>query len=632
MSIELLQKAVKAYYDGKPIMTDQEYDELYFAEKQKNPKDAFFKKVGTSDVGENKVKLSSKRGSLCKCNPETGLNWIAKHNNERFLITPKYDGLSITLEYDKNGDFVRATTRGDGYYGQDVSDRAKYFKGFKSHINPKAKISFVTGEAIISKKDFEKYAKEYANPRNLCVGKLKSKLTAKQYRSKSSKEDFDVLKDITFVAYTSNYTYKSKTLNLLTKLGFIVAERLATNLTAEQLTNSLIEKALQTRDKRFECDGIVIDIDSEKDIVSKYGYESDGITPSFAIAIKPTKANQDSAEAIIKKINWQINKTGNLIPVAVLEKPVNLKGATITNISLANYDRCRNEGFGEGATIRVVRSGDVIPYADIIKPVKLKVSAKCPFCGCKLSKKGVHLHCSNAKCEGRKLQALQNFFLKMGIENISYEGIAQLYNAGFDTIKKILRITKPQLLALDGWQETKANTLLKELCKIQRCELVTIMDASGIFNDSTTGLGRTILQSVIDSLGEKKILQGKVTEEDLQGVEHFGKGRIELFMNKYPRWNKFWSIYKDFFDIEVHKQVSGPLSGKTFCWTGFRDKALKEWIEKYGGVVKDSLTKSTDVLFSAGPSTKTRKAEQYGIKIVPQGEAIDYIKNLLHIK
>lgn len=623
MSIELLKKAVKAYYLGKPIMTDQDYDNLYFEMKKKYPKDKFFKQVGT-EVTSNKIKLSTKRGSLVKMNPDNISNWLSD-KAEDFVVTPKYDGLSITFDYDKNGNFIRATTRGDGYYGQDVSDRVVYFKGFVKKINPKSKITSVTGEAIISIKDFTKYSKKYSSPRNLCVGKLKSKLTASEYRLKSTKEDFDVLKDITFIAYTSNLQSKLKTLTYLNKLGFITAKLLYND---SLITSSLLTKLLKERDSKFECDGIVIDINSDT-CWNDYGYESDGITPSYAVAVKPTKANQESAEAEVLKINWQVNQTGNLIPVAVLKQSVKLKGASISNISLANFERCKNEGFGSGCKVRVIRSGDVIPYCECLKPVKLDAPKVCPHCKTKLKVKGVHLHCPNSKCEGRKLQALQNFFTKMGIEKISYQSIQQLYKSGFNTIKKIMLIKKSDLLQLEGWKNTKATTLLEQLSKIKNCELVNLMNASGIFNDSTTGLGKTILQAVIDNK-ETKILDGSITKEDLQGVEHFGNGRIDLFMKKFPVWIKFYNCYKDLFILKKKEIKKGKLSGMIFGWTGFRDKALKEWIENNGGIVKDSLTKSTDVLFSAGPSTKTRKAEQYGIKVVSQGEAVDYIKKLLN--
>lgn len=622
MSIQKLKKAVEAYYSGKPIMSDEEYDNLYFNLKQQFPKDKFFKSVGTK-VTTNKVKLSTRRGSLVKTNPDSAMKWLAD-KAEDFVITPKYDGLSITLDYDKNGKFVRATTRGDGYYGQDVSDRVKYFKGFVSKINPKVKITSVTGEAIISIKDFKKYSDKYSSPRNLCVGKLKSKLNANEYRQKSSKEDFDVLKDITFVAYTSNLPSKLKTLKYLEKLGFETAKLLYNDT---YLSERTINDLLKQRDNRFECDGIVIDINSDT-CWNDYGFESDGITPSYAIAVKPTKANQDSAEAIIGKINWQVNQTGNLIPVAMLKEPVKLKGASISNISLANFERCKTEGFGAGAKVRVIRSGDVIPYCECLKPAKVDFPRICPHCKTKLVKKGVHLHCKNIKCEGRKLQALQNFFTKIGMEKISYQSIEQLYKEGFDTIAKIMLLNKNELLRLEGWKNKKSTTMLDQIEKIKNCELVDLMNASGVFNDSTTGLGKTILQAVIDSK-EDKILDGSITSEDLQGIEHFGDGRIKLFMKKFPKWEEFYKANKAYFKIRKKVVKKGKLTGMTFCWTGFRDKALKEWIENNGGVMKDSFTKSVDVLFAAGPSTKTRKAESYGIKIIPQGEAIQYIKKLI---
>ena len=162
-----------------------------------------------------------------------------------------------------------------------------------------------------------------------------------------------------------------------------------------------------------------------------------------------------------------MNRTGNLIPVAKLKTPVVLKGATIKSISLANYDRCKAEGFGAGATVRVVRSGDVIPYVDIMKPVKFIVSGKCPICGEKLVKRGVHLHCKNTKCPGRRLASLQNFFLKLKVEEISYETLAQLYRAGYTKIPQILNITKQQLLSIDKFADIKANKFLEQMKKIK---------------------------------------------------------------------------------------------------------------------------------------------------------------------
>lgn len=622
-NIDFLKKAIDAYYSGKPIISDSEYDELYSELKKQFPHDKFFIQVGTN-VETNKVKLSTRRGSLVKTNPESAIDWIKEHKKESFIITPKYDGLSITLDYDKNGKFIRATTRGNGSVGEDVSDRAKFFKGFKSKINPKAGITSVTGEAVISKQDFEKYSEKFAMARNLCVGKLKAKLTAAQYQSKAKPEDWQVLKDITFMTYTSNLQSKSKTLDYLKRLGFITAKQL---YAGKDITSELLSDLLKTRDEDFDCDGIVIDIDS-KTCQNDYGFESDDITPAYAIAVKPTKAEQDSAEAVIDFIDWQMNRTGNLIPVAKLQTPVVLKGATIKSISLANYDRCKAEGFGTGATVRVVRSGDVIPYVDIMKPVKFTVSGKCPICGEKLVKRGVHLHCKNTKCPGRRLASLQNFFLKLKVEDISYETLAQLYRAGYTKIPQILNITKQQLLSLDKFADIKANKFLEQMKKIKDCKLVDFMVACGCFNDGITGLGRAILQVVVDSLGEK-VCTG-ISESDLQGLEHFGRGRIKLYMQCQDKWLKKYNALSKYFNIQMKEEKKiGKLTGKIFCWTGFRDKVLKEWIEDNGGIMKDGLTKDVNVLFSAGPSAKTTKAKQRGIEIVSQGAAQSYIKNLL---
>lgn len=625
MSIQKLKKAVAAYYRGQPTMTDAQYDELYFSLKAQFPKDPFFKTVG-KQVSKNKAKLLFKRGSLTKSNPQQAIDWLSQ-TDESVIVTPKYDGLSITLDYDAKGNFVRATTRGDGTYGEDVTDRAIHFKGFVKKINPKSGIVSVTGEALIDKKTFEKkYADKYAMSRNLTVGKIKSDLSASAYRLKTKPEDFDVLKDISFITYTSNLESKSKTLRYLDKLGFLTAKIL---YAGDRLTSNLIDSLLKKRDPSFDCDGIVIDIDSPK-AIRKYGYQSDGKTPAFAIAVKPERNDQESAEAVISHIDWQMNKTGNLVPVAKLVEPIKLSGASISSISLSNYDRWKSEGFGDGATVRIVRSGDVIPYADIVKAAPTRVSAKCPYCGGKVRKHGVHLNCPNQDCSGMQLSALHNFFLKMKVDDIGFGTIKQLSDAGYDTVTKIVALRESQLLRLDKWGSTRAKKFVSEMQRIKNCDLVDLMHASNCFNDGITGLGKTVLTTVIEELGEKTLTG--VLESDLDGLEHFGKGRVKLYMSCQENWLRMYhKQLKHHFNVTVRKEVKkGPLTGMTFCWTGFRDKALKEWIENNGGIMKDGLNKTVNVLFAAKPSTKTRKADALGIKVVASSDAQMYIKRLLN--
>ncbi len=361
---ELIKKLLKAkeeYYNDTPSMTDEEFDKLEEELKKLDPKNDYFKVVGTKiENSKKKIKHEHKMLSLNKGKTVQDIfDWVAKINySGSYQVLPKVDGLSSTFKY-KNGKLEYISTRGDGLIGQDITHIKDYAKDILKEIKSKDEIE-VRGELVI-------YKDEYPNPdkalRNICSGLVNRKDTG-----------LADLKYVHFVAYELiGKTFKTvkEKLEWLEKEGFNVVD-FDLNFKTQKELDSIYDKYLNKyrNEWKFETDGLVVivnEIDKHNDINSLYTVEHHN---HYNIALKPPV---ESKETVLESIEWNVTRYGTLVPVAIF-KPVVIDNRTIGRASLSNLDNVLRLKLEKGDKIEVEVANMVIPY--LTKNISKNVSQR----------------------------------------------------------------------------------------------------------------------------------------------------------------------------------------------------------------------------------------------------------------
>lgn len=399
-----IQEANKAYRLGRPVMSDQAFDDLCDAYKAMVSADAYtiFRDSLHEETG--KVKHPFVMGSLDKLKaeePAEVLKWIGRYATGMIHISAKIDGISCRLHYDKDGNFVSATTRGDGYAGVDCTDKVFLVGHGIPKVLPKHGIEYdIRGELVITKADFEPIKSKFANPRNACAGIINQKTP-----------DADLLGHVSFIAYEimGGYLAKGEQFQELIRMGFTTPWYTEVGNAPKTITVDALER-MAAQDFDYPTDGLVLSSSWYK---AENKYRPDG-----QVAFK---INQLLAETEIVGVEWSTpSKDGRIAPVAVL-KPVTIGGSTITRVTLNNLDWIKQMGIDLGAKVQLVKSGDVIPK--IVKVLKgtgksIVLPKVCPVCGQTLKVDGPHLRCTNPDCKARKAEEVLAFVINLGIKRI----------------------------------------------------------------------------------------------------------------------------------------------------------------------------------------------------------------------
>ena len=345
-------EANKAYREGAPIMDDQSYDDLLETLKASMSEEEYEAFVATLNEGsierniDGKVKHPFIMGSLSKIKaeePEEVKKWIKENIKTAMSVSAKVDGISSRAEY-RNGKLVSLTSRGDGYFGQDITSKAKYVKGLPSVLPHGAWDNFtgsIRGELVIMCEDFEGIKDRFSNRRNAVAGIMN--------RKDSTEED---LQRVSFVPYTilGNQYVKKEQFGILEDMGFNVAWNILVG--KEGIDDTIVDWLFKTAQDElpYETDGLVI-CDSEWRNEDKY--RPDGC--------RAFKINQSSAITKIIGFDWGTpSASGKMTPVALLE-PVEIAGVIVKRVTCNNISWMENLGVEIGKTVRILRSGEVIP-------------------------------------------------------------------------------------------------------------------------------------------------------------------------------------------------------------------------------------------------------------------------------
>jgi DNA ligase (NAD+) len=350
-----LRRYQEAYYNLEPLVPDSEYDALVEWVRQQDPNAPELKKVGapvpTHSVWE-KVAHDIPMGSLSKANNEAEfLEWAGKLSAETWFITHKIDGSSMELVY-KAGKLIRCVTRGDGMIGEDVTANIAQVPSVPKELPVKVDVT-VRGEIVMFKDVFkEKYAEEYANPRNTAAGKVRQK-----------KDGGESCQDLEFLAYwmkMGNHLDQPKTMHVtfmwLQNHGFKTPAGLA-SAELDAIKSHFAQTAKERDAVPYEIDGMVVSVNS-LELMEELGDLN--MRPRGQIAWKFEALMGITRMVAVK---WQVGPSGRVTPVAEVE-PVEVGGVTITSVSLHNLSIFRDLKLWKGCRVLVSRRNDVIPYIE----------------------------------------------------------------------------------------------------------------------------------------------------------------------------------------------------------------------------------------------------------------------------
>lgn len=646
--VEELNRYSYEYYSlDNPTVTDKEYDKKYDELKKLEIEEGYVlpysPTLRVGDVvleGFNKYTHKAPLWSMDKAKTIEELkewhNRNVKFVNEmreqgedlpdlKYVLTKKFDGLTINLTYDENGVLITAATRGTGTVGEEVTAQVKTIKSIPLKIDNNDLLE-VHGEAIMTVEAFEEYNKNATVPlknlRNGAAGALRN-LNVKETANRNLSAFFY---DVGYKEGTQFKTYLEM-MDFIKEKGLPVDNYLKVCTSIEEIENE-IEYIKNIRfDLNYDIDGLVIVID---DIKTR---ELLGYTvkfPKWAIAYK---FEAQEATTKLLGVEWNVGRSGRVGPTALLE-PIELAGVTVKRATLNNMDDIKRKGVRIGAEVFVRRSNDVIPEIMGVVPESLEGSEEikapkvCPACGSHLVLDGAHYFCENTlSCKPQLVKSIVHYASReaMNIAGFSEKTAEQLFEKlNIKSISDLYKLNKEELMTLEKFGEKKAQNLLDAIEKSKDCELYAFIYALGIPNVGA--------KTAKDLVKKFKSLEGlkKATLEELVEVSDVGDIIAEC-VYEFFREEKVLNTINELLNLGVNpkfeeQEVTESLfKGKTVVVTGSLEDytriSIKEKFESLGAKVSGSVSKKTDyVLAGEEAGSKLKKAEELGIKIISEKE------------
>lgn len=638
---ELNKYAYSYYVLDNPIVSDKDYDVLYdeLLEIEKTTgvilPDSPTQRVGGEILkGFKKVEHKVKLYSLDKCNSYEELEkWLNDIKGDfpqaTFSLEYKYDGLRILVEY-RDGYLYRASTRGNGLVGEDVTAQVKTIKSVPLSIEYKGNVT-VQGEGMITLSNLEKYNKTASEPlknaRNAAAGAIRNldpKITASRNLDVFFYDIVDIDKDFD----TQEEQHK-----FLVDNGFLTGDMFKILSNKEDIFNILTEVDKIKSKIDILIDGMVIKLNNVK------AREDFGFTakfPKWAIAYK---FEAQEVTTTLQEVIWGVGRTGKVTPIAILE-PVELAGATVTKATLNNYDDILKKKVMLNSLVFVRRSNEVIPeilsvaqtFEDSKEIEKISI---CPSCGSKLTQIGPNLFCNNKDCRGIITNKLAYFASRncLNIEGFSIKTAEQLYDTlGVRKLSDIYSLSMEDLAKLDGFKDKKIANLYHAIEKSKSCKLSSLISSLSI-----TGVGEKTAKDLAKRFPTIQDL-ANANKEDLIDIRDVGDVIADNIILFFKDENNL-ALLQELTDAGVSitntttASAEGVFSGQKIVLTGtlptYSREQAKELIEANGGQVVSSVSKNTSmVLAGSDAGSKLTKAQELNIKIIDEETFKKYLSIL----
>ena len=640
----------KYYDDDAPEISDYEYDKLMSRLKEIEAEFPEFITAtsptqivgGTAKRTAGKlishdVKMLSLQDVFSREEVEDFVNdTISKLGDVEFVVEEKIDGLSMALRYE-NGELVQAITRGDGAVGEDVTENAKVISDVVQKLKDAPKYFEIRGEVYMSKKTFDAVnlrqeklgLKTFANPRNCAAGTLRQ-LDSRIVAERNLSMFVFNLQKIDGAEITSHVD----AYNFMVRNGVKIIHGYKVCKTFEEVWAAIEEIGSYRANLEYDIDGAVIKVNSfaqrdELGATSKF--------PRWAVAYKYPP---DEKETILRKIELSVGRTGRITPTAVFDAVI-LNGTKVERATLHNQDFIDDLDIRIGDTVKVYKSGEIIPKISGVNLAKrpensapYKIPNVCPACSHELERadNAADFRCINPNCPAQLENHLINFAGRsaMDIKGLGENAISALIEGGFlknisdiyklknfraELIeKKILGLAKNTDKVLTAIEDSKKNSPAK------------LLTGLGIF-----GVGSAAARDLVNHFGSIEKIS-KATLDELKNIQDIGEitaKNIFDFFRDEENIKMLDELKNSGLTMEIENFVqdseNNSVRGKSFVLTGalanYTRDAASKLIEERGGVVKSSVSKATDfVIVGEKAGSKLKKAQELGIKILSEDE------------
>jgi len=636
------------YVLNQPLISDAEYDRL-FRELQELERrypelvtpDSPTQRVGAPPAEEfAPVEHAIPMLSLQNCfNDEELEEWddrvrrLLGGEPVEYVCEPKLDGLSVELVY-VDGVFTVGSTRGDGRVGEDVTRNLRTIKQVPLRLFPLdgkvPRLLEARGEVYMEKEAFRRLNEErerageplFANPRNAAAGSLRQ-LDPNVTASRPLKIFFYAMGRAEGIEIRSQV----ELLTTFPKLGLPVNPLWKLCKTLDEVKAFYRELLGMRHELPYEADGMVVKVNDfrQREILGEVSR-----APRWAIAYK---FPAEEATTRVLDIIVQVGRTGALTPVAILE-PVEVSGATVSRATLHNEDEIRRKDVRIGDWVIVRRAGEVIP--EVVKSIperrtgqerEFRMPERCPACGGPVVRPPgeVAYRCENLSCPARIKESIRHFASRraMDIEGLGEKLVDKLVETGLvRKLSDIYRLKKEDLVNLERMGEKSAQNLLEQIERSKNAGLARLIFALGI-----RYVGEHLAEVLAEHFPSLEALSKADYYELIQIPEigpRIAQSIVDFFKNEENR--KLIQELKELgVKTEAEKPKEGPLSGKTFVFTGtlsaFTREEARRLVESLGGRVASGVSRKVDyVVVGADPGEKLRKAQELGITILTEEE------------
>ena len=634
----------KYYADDDPVVEDSEYDrlqrELLTIEQTypnlQTPDSPTVRVGGSADGMFTPVVHTVRMESLQDAFSEAELFDFERRVSEvvpeaEFVVEPKIDGLSVSLEYE-NGVFVRGSTRGDGDTGEDVTANLRTVRSIPLRLTEALPYIEVRGEVYMPKKAFADLLeqqelngdKPFKNPRNAAAGSLRQKnpqITAER------KLDIFVF-NIQRIEGKALQTHK-QSLDFLKTLGF----RTVPEYTLVPSVAGAVEKIRDIGQKRstlpYDIDGAVIKV-NDFDTRTRLG--STAKFPKWAVAFKyPPEEKQTT----LLDIEVAVGRTGVLTPTAILE-PVLLAGTSVGRATLHNQDFITEKDIRIGDTVTVRKAGDIIPEVVAVNThqensVPYRLPTVCPSCGAPvLREEGeAAVRCVNPECPAQLLRNLIHFCSRSGMdmEGFGEAVLEKMVERGLlRTAADLYTLDEQTIMTLEGFREKSAANLLAAAEQSKSAGLERLLSALGIRHVGEKGAKLLAAHFTdMDSLLH-------ATAEEIAAIEGFGGIMAESVYDFFalPQTADLIARLKDS-GVQMHSTQTVEdkrFAGMTFVLTGTLETMTRteasEKIERFGGKASSSVSKKTTYVVAGGEAgSKLQKAQTLGVPVLTEQQFLE---------
>lgn len=646
--VENLNRYSYEYYSlDSPSVSDKDYDKEYYElqdlEKETGYVLPYSPTLRVGDVVLEGFKKYTHKARLWSLDKAQSLQEVKDWHNRnvkfveemrskgenlpdlKYILTKKFDGLTINLTYNEDGILDIAATRGTGSIGEDVTAQVKTIKSIPLKIDSKDVLE-VHGEAVMTQEAFDKYNEMSQTPlknlRNGAAGALRNLNVKETARRNLSAFFYDV-------GYKEGTQFKTylEMMEFIKEKGLPIDEYMKVCRTIDDIQIEIDYIKNIRFDLNYDIDGLVIAID---DIRTR---ELLGYTvkfPKWAIAYK---FEAQEATTKLLDVEWNVGRSGRVGPTAILE-PVELAGVTVKRATLNNMDDIQRKGVRIGAEVFVRRSNDVIPEIMGIVPESLegskeiKVPEVCPACGSHLILNGAHYFCENTlSCKPQLVKSIVHYACReaMNIAGFSERTAEQLFERlNIKSISDLYKLKEEELIDLEKFGSKKAQNLLEAIEKSKHCELHAFIYALGIPNVG--------VKTAKDLVNKFKSIEGlkNATFEELIGVQDIGDVVAQDVMAFFKEEKVIQTIEELLFlgvspKFDEKEVVENPFEGKTVVATGslknYSRTEIKDKLESLGAKVSGSVSKKTDyVIAGESAGSKLTKAQELGVKILSEEE------------